>query len=47
MIDKKEEKTYQPFQILVSIQRSISDLVSTLDELEAKYFDTYLEEWNK
>ncbi|CAG8465085.1 12271_t:CDS:2 [Acaulospora colombiana] len=29
----------------MSIQKSIPDLMSTLDKLEAEHLDTYLEEW--
>ncbi|CAG8576305.1 305_t:CDS:2, partial [Acaulospora colombiana] len=45
--DKKEEKIYQPPQILVSIQKSVPDIVPTFEKLEAKYLNTYLKEWIK
>ncbi|CAG8509615.1 16846_t:CDS:2 [Acaulospora colombiana] len=40
--ESKEEKIHQPLQILASIQKSVSDLIPTLEKLEAKYIDIYL-----
>ncbi|CAG8503728.1 1667_t:CDS:1, partial [Acaulospora colombiana] len=44
LTDKKEEKPHQPFQIPANIQRSVPNLVITLNKLETEYSNTYLKE---